>query len=149
MSRRLNWHVQVQANADSLTVTNWWRFSSGPQRQQYIIKSLVVSFVWQAGIYHFSLRGNLGGREHKSLLCKVDKKYVVSCSHFITFYKSDIMFMCYIQTKIELQQHITQFWRLKYCINHPVKPVLVSWECVTHHLWENECSRAQRSGWSW
>lgn len=33
---------------------------SGLKRQQYITKALVISFVWQAGIYHFSLSQNRG-----------------------------------------------------------------------------------------
>lgn len=70
------------------------------------------------------IRGNKG-QENKKFTMQVDKKCVVSCSHSKSC-KSDVMFMCCIQTKIDLKHHITQFWRLKYCINHPVKPVLVS-----------------------
>lgn len=48
-----------------------------------------------------------------------------------------------------LQQDIKQLWRFKYGINHVLMPSLASWECVTRHLSENECSRAQYSGRSW
>lgn len=53
-------------------LTSWWRFSSSPRRQQYIIKSLVICFVWQAGIYHLFLRrkfGKIRGRQIIKVHC--------------------------------------------------------------------------------
>lgn len=65
---------------DTGDIANWWRFSSGPQRQQYIIKWLVICFVWQAGIYHFCFRGKSSQikRERLEVPCRDRSTLIIS-----------------------------------------------------------------------